>query len=41
MCSSMALLTADIDEIAVKKETLEELSDKIGKIVTKWNTYFM
>ncbi len=36
----MALLTADIDEIAVRKDSLEELADKIGSVVTKWNTYF-
>jgi hypothetical protein len=36
----MALLTADIDEIGVKKENLEELANKIGTVVTKWNTFY-
>jgi len=40
MVSSMALLSADIDEIAVKKESLEEIIDKIAEVVVDWNTNY-
>jgi hypothetical protein len=40
MVSSMALLSADIDEIAVKQESLPELTQKLAEVVVNWNTNY-
>jgi hypothetical protein len=40
MVSSMALLTADIDELAVPRENLESTIRKIAEVVVGWNTDF-
>jgi len=41
MVSSMALLSADIDELAVKKESLEEIIEKIAAVVVDWNMNYL
>lgn len=37
ICSSMALISADIDSIIMTKAGLEEVADKIAEVIVRWN----
>jgi len=37
--SSMALLTADLDNTTMKELSMDQVSDRLSKVVTKWNLH--